>query len=104
MPKGLGRQNQAIYYVDCFVPRWRRVDDPSKGLLERQSLEDSCLIAECEDSSLSFRSAPVFSRPVPARQSRSTSSSGSETPPLSSDGLSVSGGSQSSIELDTAPS
>ncbi|KAM6497668.1 hypothetical protein JOM56_005616 [Amanita muscaria] len=79
-----------------------RMIQASKGLLERQSLEDSCLIAAGEDSSLSFRSAPVFTRPVPAGRSRSstcTSSSGGETPPLSSDGSSVSGGSQSSIDL-----
>jgi hypothetical protein len=46
---------------------------------------------------------PVFSRPVPSTRSRSstcTFSSGGDTPPLlSSDGSSISGGSQSSIDL-----
>ena len=47
-------------------------------------------------------SIPVFSRPLPAGRSRSstcTSSSGTDTPPLSTDGSSISGGSQSSIDL-----
>ncbi|EGO19639.1 hypothetical protein SERLADRAFT_443108 [Serpula lacrymans var. lacrymans S7.9] len=76
------------------------------GLLERQSLEASALIADGEDISLSmsFRPQPVFSRPGPATRSRSstcTSSSGGDTPPLSaSDGYSsFSEGSQSSIDL-----
>ncbi|KAL1696581.1 hypothetical protein GGG16DRAFT_85014 [Schizophyllum commune] len=74
------------------------------GLLERQSLEESVLIAEGEDLSASFGFAPVFSRPGPKSRSRSstyTASSGTETPPLSaSDGSSISdGGSQSSIDL-----
>ncbi|KAL1747929.1 hypothetical protein HDZ31DRAFT_60801 [Schizophyllum fasciatum] len=74
------------------------------GLLERQSLEESALIAEGEDLSASFGFAPVFSRPGPKSRSRSstyTASSGAETPPLSaSDGSSISdGGSQSSIDL-----
>ncbi|KAJ8520630.1 hypothetical protein ONZ45_g2582 [Pleurotus djamor] len=72
------------------------------GLLARQSLEESCLIAEGEDTSSSFI-LPVFSRPGPASRSRSstcTSSSGGDTPPLSaSDGSSISGGSQSSIDM-----
>ena len=46
---------------------------------------------------------PVFTRPAPTGRSRSstcTSSSGGDTPPLSSsDGSSISGGSQSSIDL-----
>ena len=46
---------------------------------------------------------PVFTRPAPTARSRSstcTSSSGGDTPPLSSsDGSSISGGSQSSIDL-----
>ena len=47
-------------------------------------------------------SIPVFSRPLPAARSRSntyTSSSGADTPPLSTDGSSISGGSQSRINL-----
>lgn len=74
------------------------------GLLERQSLEESVLIAEGEDLSASFGFAPVFSRPGPKTRSRSstyTASSGADTPPLSaSDGSSISDGSpQSSIDL-----
>ena len=56
----------------------------------------------CTDS-LPVRSATVFSRPGPASRSRSstvTTSSGGETPPLSaSDGSSISGDSQSSIDI-----
>ncbi|KAI0794946.1 hypothetical protein C8Q75DRAFT_791510 [Abortiporus biennis] len=74
-----------------------------KGLLERQSLEDSALIAHGEDILESFHSQPIFSRPGPASRSRSstvTCSSGGETPPLSaSDGSSISDGSQSSIDM-----
>ncbi|KIK67170.1 hypothetical protein GYMLUDRAFT_69362 [Collybiopsis luxurians FD-317 M1] len=74
-----------------------------KGILERQSLEESCLIASGEDLSPTY-SLPVFSRPSPTTRSRSStctsSSSGADTPPLSaSDGSSTSGGSQSSIDL-----
>ncbi|CAA7271227.1 unnamed protein product [Cyclocybe aegerita] len=68
------------------------------GLLERQSLEDSCLIADGEELT-----SALFSRPAPAARSRlstCTSSSGGDTPRLSaSDGSSISGGSQSSIDL-----
>ena len=46
---------------------------------------------------------PVFSRPLPAARSRSRttyiSSSGVDTLPLTTDGSSISGGSQSSIDL-----
>ncbi|KAF8148662.1 hypothetical protein B0H34DRAFT_802878 [Crassisporium funariophilum] len=73
------------------------------GLLERQSLEDSCLIADGEELSSAYCAVPVFSRPVPSTRSRSstcTSSSGGDTPPLSaSDGSHSDGGSQSSIDL-----
>ncbi|KAG6330873.1 hypothetical protein ID866_8216 [Astraeus odoratus] len=74
------------------------------GLLERQSLENTALMADGEDMSGSFRMEPVFTRPAVATRSRSstcTSSSGAETPPLSiSDGYSsFSEGSQSSIDL-----
>ncbi|KAL4064764.1 hypothetical protein V8B97DRAFT_2010772 [Scleroderma yunnanense] len=74
------------------------------GLLERQSLENTALQADGEDTSGSFRMQPVFTRPPVATRSRSstcTSSSGTETPPLSiSDGYSsFSEGSQSSIDL-----
>ena len=47
-------------------------------------------------------SMPVFSRLLPAARSHSstcTSSSGADTPPLSTDGSSISSGSQSSINL-----
>ncbi|KAA1479222.1 hypothetical protein DENSPDRAFT_830309 [Dentipellis sp. KUC8613] len=76
----------------------------SKGLLERQSLEEHCLVAEGEDHSHSFRPIPVFTRPAPANRSRSStytaSSSGAETPPLSiSDGSSLSSESESSVDL-----
>ena len=93
-----------------------------RGLLERQSLEDSALMADGEDLSGSceymhfypvvlelmiilVHFMPVFSRPGPVGRSRSstytTSSSGGDTPPLSSsDGCSsMSEGSQSSIDL-----
>ncbi|KAI8973078.1 hypothetical protein BD414DRAFT_447875 [Trametes punicea] len=75
-----------------------------QGLLERQSLEDSALMAQGEDLLASLRERSIFSKPAPAARSRSStctsSSSGAETPPLSSsDGSSVSGGSQSSIDL-----
>ncbi|KAF9065359.1 hypothetical protein BDP27DRAFT_1424922 [Rhodocollybia butyracea] len=75
-----------------------------RGILERQSLEESCLIAEGEDLSASFSLPVVFSRPSPTTRSRSStctsSSSGGDTPPLSaSDGSSTSEGSQSSIDL-----
>ncbi|PPQ74616.1 hypothetical protein CVT24_004162 [Panaeolus cyanescens] len=82
-----------------------RMIDARHGLLERRSLEDSALVAEGEDIS-GFHAAPVFTRPAPKGRSRSstctTSSSGGDTPPLSAsdgDGSSVSGGSQSSIDL-----
>ncbi|KAJ2924824.1 hypothetical protein H1R20_g12257, partial [Candolleomyces eurysporus] len=75
------------------------------GLLERQSLEESALIAEGEDMSFSFH-IPVFTRPQPTSRSRSSTctsaseSSGRDTPPLSpSDGSSMSGGSFSSIDM-----
>ncbi|KAH9846904.1 hypothetical protein C2E23DRAFT_872120 [Lenzites betulinus] len=75
-----------------------------QGLLERQSLEDGALIAQGEDLLASLRERSIFSKPPPAARSRSStctsSSSGAETPPLScSDGSSISGGSQSSIDL-----
>ncbi|KAJ7088519.1 hypothetical protein B0H15DRAFT_841620 [Mycena belliarum] len=74
----------------------------TQGLLLRQSLEDSCLVAAGEDIS-ALLAAPVFSRPSPNSRSRSstitTSSSGGDTPPLSS-AESMSEGSQSSIDID----
>ncbi|TCD61190.1 hypothetical protein EIP91_008796, partial [Steccherinum ochraceum] len=76
-----------------------------KGLLERQSLEDSAIMAQGEDLLSSFRSTKVFTRPGPVSRSRSStvttsSASGAETPPLSSsDGSSISGDSQSSIDI-----
>ncbi|KAF8322436.1 hypothetical protein F5887DRAFT_1186100 [Amanita rubescens] len=74
----------------------------TREILERLSVEESVLVGQGEDSSVSFGSVPVFSRPLPAGRSRSntcTSSSGADTPSLSSDGSSISGGSQSSIDL-----
>ncbi|KAI0746236.1 hypothetical protein C8Q80DRAFT_1271161 [Daedaleopsis nitida] len=73
-----------------------------QGLLERQSLEDSALMAQGEDLLASLREHSIFNRPSPAGRSRSSTctSSGTDTPPLSaSDSSSVSGGSQSSIDL-----
>ena len=97
-----------------------RMIQARKGLLERQSLEDSCLIADSgELASLGMFLPQVkvpssdhrvaqelsFSRPKPSPTGRSrsstcttSSSSGSETPPLSSDASSF-GGSQSSIDV-----
>lgn len=98
-----------------------RMIQARKGLLERQSLEESCLIADGEElasfgkSLLQIKASSPhrflaqaqglsFSRPKPGTtgSSRSstctTSSSGSDTPPLSSDASSF-GGSQSSIDI-----
>ncbi|KAJ7058075.1 hypothetical protein C8F01DRAFT_1149410 [Mycena amicta] len=74
-----------------------------QGLLVRQSLEESALMADGEVG-LALRHAPVFSRPSPDSRSRSstitTSSSGADTPPLSSaENSSMSDGSQSSIDM-----
>ncbi|KAJ7667434.1 hypothetical protein B0H17DRAFT_254379 [Mycena rosella] len=87
-----------------------RMIKATQGLLMRQSLEDSCLVAAGEDlSALRAATAPVFSRPSPNRSRSSTittSSSGADTPPLSSaegssaEGSSMSEGSQSSIDID----
>ena len=91
----------------------------TQDISERQSLEDSVLVGRGEDTSVPCEysyfypssslhnlplvgSMPVFSRPLPVGRSRSstcTSSSGADTPPLSTDGSSISGGSQSSIDL-----
>ncbi|KIJ60131.1 hypothetical protein HYDPIDRAFT_32553 [Hydnomerulius pinastri MD-312] len=89
--------------LDSFKFGDERMIRAKHGLLERQSLENTVLMAEGEDLSGSFR-MPVFTRPTRANRSRSstcTSSSGAETPPLSiSDGYSsFSDGSQSSIDL-----
>ncbi|PBK61490.1 hypothetical protein ARMSODRAFT_1025623 [Armillaria solidipes] len=76
------------------------------GLLDRRSLEESCLVADGEDMSFSF-GATVFTKPDPLSRSRSSTctsnsgTSGSDTPPLSSsEGSSMSEGSQSSIDLE----
>lgn len=76
------------------------------GLLDRRSLEESCLVAEGEDMSFSFGAA-VFAKPDPLSRSRSSTctsisgTSGSDTPPLSpSDRWSMSEGSESSIDLE----
>ncbi|KAH6911246.1 hypothetical protein BKA70DRAFT_1460494 [Coprinopsis sp. MPI-PUGE-AT-0042] len=86
-----------------------RMGNARRGLLERQSLEASCLVAEGEDNSLSYEAVPVFTRPMPAGRQRSStqsscttsseSSSGIDTPPLSPSDGSMSGGSMSSIDL-----
>ncbi|KAH9913689.1 uncharacterized protein BXZ73DRAFT_81864 [Epithele typhae] len=79
-----------------------------QGLLSRQSLEESALMAQGEDLLASLRENSIFNRPSPAGRSRSStcstisasSGSGVDTPPLSnSDGSSVSGDSQSSIDI-----
>jgi len=96
-----------------------RMIQARKGLLERQSLEENCLIADGEDlasfgmislldrvliSDCCIAQEISFTRPRPGTAGRSrsstctTSSSGSDTPPLSSDGSSF-GGSQSSIDV-----
>ncbi|KAK0475256.1 hypothetical protein IW261DRAFT_1422569 [Armillaria novae-zelandiae] len=76
------------------------------GLLDRHSLEESCLVADGEDMSFSF-GATVFTKPDSLSRSRSSTctsnsgTSGSDTPPLSaSDRWSMSEGSQSSIDLE----
>ncbi|KAJ6505350.1 hypothetical protein C8R45DRAFT_861122 [Mycena sanguinolenta] len=71
-----------------------------QGLLVRQSLEETALVADGEDAS--FR--PVFTRPSPESRSRSStittsSSSGGDTPPLSPADGSMSDGSMSSIDM-----
>ncbi|KAG7440055.1 uncharacterized protein BT62DRAFT_938390 [Guyanagaster necrorhizus] len=77
-----------------------------QGLLDRHSLEESCLIADGEDMSFSF-GATVCTKPEPLSRSCSSTctsnsgTSGSDTPPLSpADGSSMSEGSQSSIDLE----
>ncbi|KAF8959872.1 hypothetical protein BDZ97DRAFT_1666634 [Flammula alnicola] len=95
-------EKPSIASTSSFQFGGERMIKAQHGLLERQSLEDSCLIADGEELS-AYRAVPVFSRPGPAARSRSstcTSSSGTDTPPLSaSDGSSMSEGSQSSIDL-----
>ncbi|KAH6867814.1 hypothetical protein BKA70DRAFT_388692 [Coprinopsis sp. MPI-PUGE-AT-0042] len=86
-----------------------RMGNACRGLLERQSLEASCLVAEGEDNSLSYEAVPGFTRPMPAGRQRSStqsscttsskSPSGVDTPPLSPSNGSMSGGSMSSIDL-----
>lgn len=76
----------------------------SKGHFHRDSLEENCLTGEGEDYSGTFRFSQVFPKPLPARSRSSTvttSSSGGDTPPLSSyDSSSQSeAGSVSSIDL-----
>jgi len=112
-------EKPSIASTSSFQFGGERMIRAQHGLLERQSLEESCLIADGEDISNLCKSlaaslnpasnrlvdcpAPVFTRPGPASRSRSstcTSSSGGDTPPLStSDGSSMSEGSQSSIDL-----
>jgi serine/arginine repetitive matrix protein 2 len=91
--------------VSSFKFGEERMVRATKGHFHRDSLEESCLIGQGEDNSVSLRPAPIFSRPVSSARSRSstitTSSSGVDTPPLSSyDSSSQSeGGSVSSIDL-----
>ena len=69
-----------------------------QGLLERQCLEDSCFIADEEIYSLYVRFHSVFASQTSVEYLYS--SLGADSPPLSSsDGLSISEGSQSSIDL-----
>ncbi|KAH8836085.1 hypothetical protein DL96DRAFT_107990 [Flagelloscypha sp. PMI_526] len=71
-----------------------------QGLLQRQSLEESALMAEGED--LSGYISPVFNRPISTRSRSSTCTSSSEcpTPPLSaSDGSMSEASPQSSLDL-----
>ncbi|EIN05384.1 hypothetical protein PUNSTDRAFT_127845 [Punctularia strigosozonata HHB-11173 SS5] len=79
----------------------QRMVRATHGLLERQSLESSCLSAEGEDSSSSFYGEASFKRPKPGNRSRSNTyaSSGADTPPLSSSDGSSEGGSMSSIDM-----
>ncbi|KAI9454192.1 hypothetical protein F5148DRAFT_1288750 [Russula earlei] len=80
-----------------------RMISARKGLLSRDSLEEHCLSAEGMDTS--FMAEPVFSRPAPASRARSgtlsSTSSGLDTPSLSSCGetSSVAGDSISGIDL-----
>ncbi|KAF8060726.1 hypothetical protein FPV67DRAFT_304096 [Lyophyllum atratum] len=97
-------EKPSIASTSSYTFGGERMIKAKRGLLERQSLEDSCLIAEGEDLTSSRQNIPVFSRPGPATRSRSstcTSSSGGDTPPLSvSDGFSsMDEGYQSSIDL-----
>ncbi|RDB27260.1 hypothetical protein Hypma_004359 [Hypsizygus marmoreus] len=97
-------EKPSIASTSSYTFGGERMIKAQRGLLERQSLEESCLIAEGEDLTNSFYNVPVFSRPISGTRSRSstcTSSSGGETPPLSaSDGFSsMDEGSQSSLDL-----
>ncbi|KZT25561.1 hypothetical protein NEOLEDRAFT_1178340 [Neolentinus lepideus HHB14362 ss-1] len=82
----------------------RRMQQATRGLLVRQSLEDGCLSGEGEDDTTgswvktSLSDAAQASRPR-SGTSATYASSGAETPPLSSDSSSQSGGSQSSIDI-----
>ncbi|EPQ51625.1 hypothetical protein GLOTRDRAFT_117955 [Gloeophyllum trabeum ATCC 11539] len=83
----------------------RRMQQATRGLLVRQSLEENCLSSDGDNDSTTS-SWVQLSFPNPGRTSRPRSgtsatyaSSGAETPPLSSDGSSQSGGSQSSIDV-----
>jgi serine/arginine repetitive matrix protein 2 len=98
---------RTINRIGVIVPVRRGQND--NGLLERQSLEDSCFVADGLVVSvmvplppsvlMNLQSLlPVFARPLPGPVL--TSSSGAGTPPLSSfDGSSISEGSQSSVDL-----
>lgn len=80
-----------------------RMMSARQGLFSRDSLEEHCLCADGVDTS--FMTEPVFSRPVPVSRSRSgthsSTSSGLDTPSLSSCGetSSVASDSISSIDL-----
>ncbi|KAG5641013.1 hypothetical protein DXG03_006381 [Asterophora parasitica] len=97
-------EKPSIASTSSYTFGGERMIKAQRGLLERQSLEDSCLVASGEDMTTSLQSIHIFSRPGPKTRSRSstcTSSSGGDTPPLSiSDGFSsMDEGSQSSIDL-----
>jgi hypothetical protein len=94
-------EKPSIASTSSFKFGGERMISAKRGLLERQSLEDSCLVAEGEDSTgscmchilwvgiitdvlLAGHVVPVFTRPAPSSRPRSstcTSSSGADTPP-----------------------
>ncbi|KAG6865214.1 hypothetical protein C0991_004415 [Blastosporella zonata] len=97
-------EKPSIASTSSFSFGGERMIKARHGLLERRSLEDSCLIADGEELESSLQNDSLFTRPGPATRSRSstcTSSSGGDTPPLSSSdgGTSMDEGSQCSIDL-----
>ncbi|KAI0323484.1 hypothetical protein GY45DRAFT_627104 [Cubamyces sp. BRFM 1775] len=97
-------ENRLITSTYSYQLGGERMIKAGQGLLERQSLEENIPIAHGEDLLASLRKLSIFSKPASAARSHSStctsSSSGAETPPLlASHGSSISGGSQSSIDL-----